>query len=533
MNSTDISPSLSQKAQEDTPAPEQGSQLTRKASLNAIAALIDYGARSGVAFFINPILLSGLGDVLFGVWQILVRMISYLSVVDGRPQQALKWVVANKQYSDDGASQRRDVGSAVAVWFIFAPVLITGGLLLVWFVPLILQLPTDLHFLVRVVTAILVLNFLIAGLVNIPEFVIRGMNLGYKRMGLAAGVVIAGGLLTVVVIRIGWGLLGVASVQVLTTLLAGLLYWRVAKHNVPWFGVARPTRVEVRRFFSFSSWLFGAIIINRLLFASDVVILGIAASATAVTVYTLTNFPPQVALSVATMFQGATLPGIGGLIGRAEWARVQSVRAKMIAGTWLLTTAMGVTILLWNRAFLQLWVGVDYYAGPLVTLLIVLLTLQTAIQRIDDNIIDISLNVRAKVFIGSIAALVSLVLAGLLARQMGITGLLIGFLLGRVVLTVAYPILVGRLLQMPFMSQIYAALRPFIVSLVLLSISYYGAIYVEARNWVELVGGMIITGGVALTITWFTGLTGQIRQQLWDHLAILKSFRSRRLFSDS
>ena len=38
--------------------------LTKKASLNAFASLLDYGARVLVGFLVQPILVAGLGDYL-------------------------------------------------------------------------------------------------------------------------------------------------------------------------------------------------------------------------------------------------------------------------------------------------------------------------------------------------------------------------------------------------------------------------------------------------------------------------------------
>jgi hypothetical protein len=53
--------------------------LTRKATLNAIAAALDYFARLVVGFIVTPFLVSGLGDYTFGVWQILLRVIGYIT----------------------------------------------------------------------------------------------------------------------------------------------------------------------------------------------------------------------------------------------------------------------------------------------------------------------------------------------------------------------------------------------------------------------------------------------------------------------
>lgn len=75
--------------------------LTRKASLNAVAAFTDYAARTIVGLLLNPFMVGHLSDSGFGTWQFLQRLIGHATPVTGRPGEALKWVVAHEQSSTD------------------------------------------------------------------------------------------------------------------------------------------------------------------------------------------------------------------------------------------------------------------------------------------------------------------------------------------------------------------------------------------------------------------------------------------------
>src|SRR2546425_724326 len=75
--------------------------LTRRAGLNVAASLLDYGAKIAINFIVIPILVAGLGRSLYGVWEMLGRLVGYLTAGDGRPTQALRLVVATMQASDD------------------------------------------------------------------------------------------------------------------------------------------------------------------------------------------------------------------------------------------------------------------------------------------------------------------------------------------------------------------------------------------------------------------------------------------------
>lgn len=59
-----------------------------------------------------------------------------------------------------------------------------------WAAPLVTKVPAELHATVRFSCALLVINFLLTNLMALPESVLRGMNLGYKRMGLQAGMMV-------------------------------------------------------------------------------------------------------------------------------------------------------------------------------------------------------------------------------------------------------------------------------------------------------------------------------------------------------
>src|SRR6266851_5740536 len=173
--------------------PRSAGGLTRRASLNVVASLLDWGAKVAVGFFVTPVLVGGLGQSLFGVWEMLMRLVGYMYVVDGRPTETLKLIIANQQAVKDPAIQRRHVGSALGVWLIFLPVLVVGGTILVLFAPAITKVPPEWHTPVRFACALLAFNLVLANLVTVPESVMRGMNLGYRRMGLQAGLSVVGG----------------------------------------------------------------------------------------------------------------------------------------------------------------------------------------------------------------------------------------------------------------------------------------------------------------------------------------------------
>jgi len=499
-------------------------RLTQKAYLNAIAALLDYASDLGVSFIVTPLLIAGLGNTFFGVWQILDRLVDYLSAADGRPTQALKWVIANNQAADDHAVNRRAIGSAVGVWLLFLPMLAVVGAIIVWLSPSITKVSPEAYPLVRYTCALLAVNFLLAGLATLAESVLRGMNQGYRRMGLMASLHVVGGVLMVGAIYLGLGLVGVAASQLVVTILTGFMFWMVVKKYISWFGIERPTIAEIRRFLKFSGWFFGWTLVNRILLASDVVILGFITSASTVTVFSVTGFPAQIIVGVVALSVGAITPGLGGIIGQKQYAKAAFVRNEMMIYSWLLVTSIGSTILLWNRSFIYLWVGKEQYAGSYVNLSIVLIAAQLIFIRNDAFIIDLTLNLSRKVILGAIAAVSSVGLAVFLTSFLGMLGLCLGLLGGRLILTVSYPLIINSFLGMSARTQLMSLLRPVIIMGLLFAISSYLSQYILVHNWIEWAIYAGATFGMVSGIGLVTGLSGVQRRQIFARLKMIRFF---------
>ncbi|MEZ4656457.1 MAG: hypothetical protein R2911_02690 [Caldilineaceae bacterium] len=497
--------------------------LTQKAYLNALAAALEFGARLAVGFIVTPFLVAGLGDSLYGVWRTLGGLTGYLSAASGRPSQALKWTIANQQNSTDYEEKRRNIGSALVVWLLFLPLLTALGGVLVWFAPIwIKDIPSELYWLVRVTAVLLVAQLIATTLTYLPQSVLEGENLGYKRMGMSAMLTFAGAGLTILALKLNTGLIGVAVANLIIVLATGLFYLFVARSQIHWFGYARPTRTAVRQFFGLSGWFLIWRLVMQLMTTSDLVILGMFASTDLVTTYALTKYAPETLINFVAIVVFGITPGLGGIIGAGDRPRAARVRSEIMLLTWLITTAAGAAILLWNEAFLQLWVGAERYAGATPNLLILLSIAQFVLIRNDANIIDLTLDLSQKVLLGLVSTTISVLMAGALVHffDAGILGLVVGLMAGRAILSIVYPIMIGRFLGVSFWSQCVGALRPILVSLLLIGLIVgWGHKAVRtlalAQNWFGFLLAAGLTTVAAALIAFYGGLNTAQQRTMW------------------
>ena len=498
----------------ETTAPERSGAadrhtLTHRATLNVVASLLDYGAKLAVGVVVVPILVSGLGRTLYGVWEMLGRLVGYMTAGDGRPTQALRLVVSNLQGSPDDSAKRRYVGSALVVWLLFMPLVVVIGGALVWLAPTITKTAPALAAGVRLTAALLTVSLVFGNLASLPESVLRGMNLGYKRMGLQAGLEVVGGALMAGAIYLGLGMLGAAGAQVAFALLMGLCFWWVVKKYVPWFGIERPTRADVKGLLSLSLWYSAGEAITKLQLASDVLILGIVLSPTVVTAYVLTSYAARTAVNLHVLAAGGAIPGIGGVIGEQQHARAVRLRNELLALTWLFATTVGATILLWNRSFLTLWVGSENYAGPWVNLLIVTIMAQTAFVRADAYVIDAALQPRLRVIVTAVAATLTIGFATVLTIRFGMVGLCLGIVAGRLTQSFAYPHLVRRCFGVTSRPNLWAVGRPLVVMALLFGAAARLGDRILVHHWVAWSGGVVATAAGVLGVALVTGLPAE------------------------
>jgi O-antigen/teichoic acid export membrane protein len=492
---------------DEKPRPAALHALTRRASLNAVASLLDYAAKALVVLVVTPVLVSGLGRTLYGIWEMLARLGTSMTAMDGRPTDALRLIIAQHQSGSDDSARRRYLGAALVAWVLLLPLLAAAGFVIAWWVaPALTRAGPELRGVVRLSAALVLAAFLLTGLASVPEAVLRGMNLGYRRMGVQASLNLLVGALSAAAIWLGLGLAGVAAAQVGLALATGICFWMLARRFVGWFGVARPRREDVKAVFGIGLWLAAGDAIAKVLLASDVLILGAVVAPAMVTSYVLTGYAARTAQGVHIFAAGAAIPGLGGLLGRGELARAAQARRELLLLTWLFGTVVSVTLVLWNRAFIGLWVGPEHHAGLLVDLLIAFLFLQTIFIRVDSYIIDATLQPRLRVLISAVAMLIAIGASVALARRYGIAGVCAGLLAGRAIQTMWYPLLAARSVgggrAVP--AGRTSAWRRSLVTAALLATAAATASRVEATDWLAWAAGVaataLLVGGAAFAL---------------------------------
>src|SRR3989441_12647969 len=212
------------------------------------------------------------------------------------------------------------------------------------------------------------------------------------------------------------------------------------------------------------------------------------------------------------------MPGLGGVIGRGEYEWAARLRREIMNLTWLFVTAVGATILLWNRSFLALWVGPENYAGFWTNLLVVIATAQTALVRTAACVLDATLRPRRRVGVAAAGGVAIVGVSIALTPSLGIVGVCLGVLAGRLVQTIAYPLLVDRCLHRPARLPVRSIARPLTVMLLMFGATAALGERVLAHHWLGWAVGVALSVALMMAVAFVAGLPPPARRTVLGRL---------------
>lgn len=466
---------------------------------NVLTYYLNLVVVAAAGFLVNPLLLNALGPALFGVWKSLQRFLDFATVADGRASQALKWIVASRStFTVD--ERRRDVGAAIIVWFRWLPAAALVAAAVTAGVPLLIRgIPDDARAAAYLTAAVLAANTVLAGLLSIPDSVLTGVNQAYKSYLITTFVFVVSNGAMILAAFSGWPLWTLAGVVLIAAVVNAGLTLLVAKRAVPWWGMARPTRPDLRRVFGYSAWTLGSVVVDKLLLASELIVISIMVGATAVTQYTFTTYVMQFVLSIALVTASGFAPRLGSHLGAAELARAAE-RTRTVRHLVIGIAAFGSSaVLAFNAEFVTLWAGPDQYLGTTLNTLLVICGLQQALIRMDGQVLDVTMRIARKVRAGLLGTLASII-AGCIgfALTHDLATALVAVIVVRLGLSVTYPIFVAHSIPGSAVPR-----RAVFLSVVLLGFSFGVGSVLPGAGLAEIAGMGLLWTVLACTAAWF------------------------------
>ncbi|HET7435654.1 MAG TPA: hypothetical protein VFN10_13175 [Thermoanaerobaculia bacterium] len=488
--------------------------LTRRASLSFVNSLFTQVAAVATMFIVTPIIIRNLGLTLYGAWLMIQQTIGYLSIGDLRPMSTLKFSIAVRQHVEDPAEKRRLLGAALRLWAYTFPVLLLIGAVLVWQVPSFIHVSPAAITAVRVAMTVAVVNLAIDRVLAVPSNVLVGMNIEYRAMGVNAASSILSGVLTVIALRLGYGLPGLALATITGPFLFSVVQFFIARRAVHWFGYERPAPGEMKEFTILSGWISLAAIASGLVTGMDIFLLGVLLGPAVAAVYATTGAAYRVLQNPLGEILGSGSAGISALCGQQDWPRVRRLRTEMHTVSIALMSVAGFVITIVNRDFIRIWMKREIYAGTAVTVLLAGLGLVTLLYRADRIIAASMMEFRAQTVAMTLSGSITLVCGAISAKFIGPAAIVFWLIVSHIVIIIYIGNLIAKRTGSSLALHAMSLARPLMTAVALFTVAAIAEPYVHVSGWLQLIGVSAVLSVAALLVTAFVGLDASMRAML-------------------
>lgn len=489
------------------------------------------------SFFLSPFVVNKLGSVYYGIWALTLQFTSYLHLLDFGVRESVVRYTA-KYCARKQPAQLNAVLSTAALTYlpiIVICLLITGAA--VWLVPGPFKIEPEYHAETR--WAVLFTGLTIAQWFFFNIFL--GVLQGLRRYDLANGLEMGMQLLRVGLIvgllSMGYGLVGLASIQFSSSLVTGLVITVMAMRLLKQRGMKlRPALPKgrrlpalTRRILGYGFYSFVNSIAQKIVFTSDVLIVGMTMAIQSVTFYsiaaTLTQYLKMLVGASARVF----LPVSSELqaSGRGnELSKLFLAGAKMNV---LIAMPIALTLAILGAQFVGLWMG-PRFADPVATVLPILAFTQilSSPHNVVTNILYGISRHAALAWLRLAEAAIMVVLTVMLARWLGLRGVALGQAIPHVVLVmIVLPYLLRSVLGLPvsrYLAGVY--LRPLLAGIPFALGAWWVHINIQLGSLIEFAVALALLLAIYVPSVYAIGLTAEERKMVLRKLGWPRSARA-------
>lgn len=462
--------------------------LNRAILLNTLTGWIDKIVSILVNFIVRPIIISGLGVSMYGVWEMLNRMTELMASADVRAATTVKWILSINRETESSEILNRSISAGFFASICTLPFYVVLGCMIIYFSPYITKVDDSWFLTVRLSASILLISFIITQIFFIYEQILQGMNIAYKRIGVRACITIAGGLLTYFALKKGFGLLGLVGVNLLVVIVTGISYWLVVRENLRWVKIHRVSLREILSLVKISMDFLIDKLLSIMHRTVDVLLLGYLLSSAVVASYTISSYVMVSLIGFVSMMIASIATGITPLAKENKVSELLSVRSYTYLLLILVYAIASCLTLMFNNSFINLWTQKDLFLGQLDNLLIVLFLFLRLIVDVDKNYICMYLKIKTVNINNAIALALMIVTVFVFIKLFGATGMLVGLILSQICLLSLNAISLKKILQTDLNTLGNVPPRVIVIVIILLLASYIGGEVIMIDDWVKLFG---------------------------------------------
>ena len=408
--------------------------LTKKSIFSASSNLLDTFLRSIIAIIVTPIITHSLGVKSYGAWIMITQLFGYLSLANLNSGSTLKVRLSVIQHDILPEPKQKLLSAAFKLFKYSLIISLVFCFVTIILAPLLFSDNLTELFNIRLAILVGTLGVIIEQYGAIAGNALRGNNLDYKGLGIRSVVIILSNIIIVILAYLNFGIVGLSIASFSGSIAFCILWFRLAKRELPWFKQQAVSREELKLYARQSVLTLGHSLGSFLLTNMDAVLIGIMMGSgyTAKYFISVTIFRTLFSPLISTL-NSSSGAGLAYLFGSESWARAKEVITQLIKVNIILFGAAGIFYIVLNKQIIHLWVGENFYSSERIEFYFVIFCIVQALYNLMHYLVDGLQMFKVKAGISGVLGIIFILLSIPLLSFLHLQGILIAASLTRII----------------------------------------------------------------------------------------------------
>lgn len=443
----------------------------KERKIGAVLSYFSITVNTVIQLLYTPLLVRMLGQSDYGLFSLVSSIIGYLTVLDLGFGNAIIVYTAKYRTQERYDELRKLHGMFKVVFYIIG---IFSGLL-----GLVLYFNVDSFFAksmtdvevqkMRIMMLILTFNLVVTFSFSLYNSIISAYEKFIYQKALAILSSVLKPMLMIPLLFLGYKSIALCVVITLVNIIVLLSNYIFCRYSLKLEIKYQGFNFKLfKKIFSYSIWIFLAVIVDKVNWSVDNFILGAVSGTAAVSIYSIASTLNQLFLNLSTAISSVLLPKMSKLVANnvsSEQLTDEMIKVGRIQNYVIFLMCSG--LILFGKQFITLWVGDGFEESYYVTLLLIVPVCFPLIQNIGLSIMQAMNRFKFRSISTSIMAAFNVIISVILAKKMGATGAAIGSSISLIVCNIfiinIYYYKVLKLNVIRFWKNIFKQVIPFII----------------------------------------------------------------------
>lgn len=497
----------------------------------AILSYIIVGINILIGFIYTPILIRMLGQAEYGLYSLVASFMSYLSILDFGLGNAIVVYTAKAIAKKDETEEHKLNGVLFIVYCIIGLLTLLIGIFLYFNVQTMFSKTMTVYEHIEAKKLIIIFTLNIA--LSFPLSVFSNIVVAYEKFIFSKVAkiiqIVSAPIITLPILMLypkAWPVLIITAITNILFLIINAFYAkkkikiRISFKNLD-FGI-------LKEIFNYSIYVFLNVVVDKVNWSVDQVILGATSGTMAVAVYSVGAKINHLFNTMSTALSGVTLPKIAKMEeDKKPIKEFDDIFVKTGRIQFLILALVLSGFVIFGKSFMNFWAGKGYIDSYYVAIILMFGGFIPLIENIGIGILQVKNKHKFRtiviVFIAVFNVLISIYMAKLWGGIGAALGTLIALVLGQgIILNIYYHKVIG-LNILRFFKEILKMSFPILIIAIP---SYYLFNYMVPRNFIYLVLGILIYILIYLLTIWCFSINRYEKDQVKN---ILSKFKKKKI----